>query len=97
MGGGLGVFNRKFKFTGMYRISFFSYLLFDFCNKTLFALQYSLTVLMTLIGVEGGGAGYAIFIKLIIMFHFMCVFVLMIQLVVYYYVYGPHGRTESFC
>ena len=36
----MGVFNRKFKFTGMYRISFFSYLIFDSCNKT-FALQYS--------------------------------------------------------
>ena len=33
---------------------FFSYLIFDFCNKT-FALQYSLTVLMLLIGGGGGG------------------------------------------
>ena len=55
---GVGVFNRKFKFPGTYRISFFRYSIFDFCNKTLFALQYSLTVLMTLIG---GGWGYAIF------------------------------------
>ena len=63
-GGGVGVFNRKFKFTGSYRIFFFffCYLIFDFCNKTLFALQYSLTVLMTLMW-GGGGGGYAIFHK----------------------------------